>query len=161
MSEGLEPADTHTLAPLKAVVAGLDADLGGTEMAGALATVLALPVPAGRQADVILITDGEIYDIAGVIEMADISIGRAVMLLYAWWLALKAEYLGYDQDVEQWRPIFAAFHLYRKALDTAPLGYSPVVRTVAKKSAKKHRVKITTSTVSGPSCDVCHKSFVT
>ncbi len=70
VSEGLEPADTHTLAPLRAVVAGLDADLGGTEMAGALATVLALPVPAGRQADVILITDGEIYDIAGVIEMA-------------------------------------------------------------------------------------------
>jgi len=68
--------------------------------------------------------------------------------LYARWLALKAEYLGYDQDVEKWRPIFAAFHLYRKAVDAAGLSYSPVVWPVAKKSAKKHRVKITTPTVS-------------
>ena len=68
--------------------------------------------------------------------------------LYARWLALKAEYLGYDQDVEKWRPIFAAFHLYRKAVDAAGLSYSPVVWPVAKKSAKKHGVKITTPTVS-------------
>jgi len=68
--------------------------------------------------------------------------------LYARWLALKAEYLGYDQDVEKWRPIFAAFELYRKAVDRAGLTYSPVVWPVAKKSAKKHRVKITTPAVS-------------
>jgi len=68
--------------------------------------------------------------------------------LYARWLALKAEYLGYDQDVEKWRPIFAAFHLYRKAVDVAGLSYSPVVWPVAKKSAKKHGVKITTPAVS-------------
>jgi hypothetical protein len=41
--------------------------------------------------------------------------------LYARWLALKAEYLGYDQDVEKWRPIFAAFHLYRNAVDAGGL----------------------------------------
>jgi uncharacterized protein YbaP (TraB family) len=68
--------------------------------------------------------------------------------LYARWLALKAEYLGYDQDVEEWRPIFAAFKLYQKAIDRAGLTYSPVVWPVAKKSAKKHRVKITTPSVS-------------
>ena len=68
--------------------------------------------------------------------------------LYARWLALKAEYLGYDQDIEKWRPIFAAFELYRKAVERAGLTYSPVVWPVAKKSAKKHRVKITTPTVS-------------
>ena len=68
--------------------------------------------------------------------------------LYARWLALKAEYLGYDQDIERWRPIFAAFELYRKAVDRAGLTYSPVVWSVAKKSAKKHRLKITTPAVS-------------
>ncbi len=68
--------------------------------------------------------------------------------LYARWLGLKAEYLGYDQDIERWRPIFAAFELYRKAVDRAGLTYSPVVWSVAKKSAKKHRVTITTPAVS-------------
>jgi hypothetical protein len=67
--------------------------------------------------------------------------------LYARWLALKAEYLGYDQDVEKWRPVFAAFQLYRKAVERTGLTYSPVVWTVAKKTAKKHRVKITTPAV--------------
>jgi len=61
--------------------------------------------------------------------------------LYARWLELKAEYLGYHPDVERWRPIFAAFELYRKAVDAAGLTYSPVVWSVAKKSAKKHRVR--------------------
>jgi TraB/PrgY/gumN family len=68
--------------------------------------------------------------------------------LYARWLELKAEYLGYDPDVEKWRPIFAAFELYKKAVDAAGLTYSPVVWSVAKKSAKKHRVKITTPALS-------------
>jgi hypothetical protein len=68
--------------------------------------------------------------------------------LYARWLALKAEYLGYDQDVEEWRPVFAAFKLYQKALDRAGLTYESVVWPVARKSAKKHRVKITTPSVS-------------
>ena len=64
--------------------------------------------------------------------------------LYARWLELKAEYLGYDQDIERWRPIFAAFELYQKAVDRAGLTYSPVVWSVAKRTAKKHGVKITT-----------------
>ena len=68
--------------------------------------------------------------------------------LYARWLALKAEYLGYDQDVEEWRPMFAAMRLHRKAVDRAGLTYSPVVWNVAKKSAKKHDVKITKPAVS-------------
>lgn len=68
--------------------------------------------------------------------------------LYARWLALKAEYLGYDQDVEKWRPVFAAFKLYREAIDRAGLTYSPVVWPVAQKLAKKHRVKITTPAIS-------------
>lgn len=68
--------------------------------------------------------------------------------LYAQWLALKAEYLGYDRDIEKWRPVFAAFKLYRTAIERSGLTYSPVVWPVAKKSAKKHRVQITTPSVS-------------
>lgn len=66
---------------------------------------------------------------------------------YARWLALKAEYIGYDQDIEKWRPIFAAFELYRRAIDASGLTYSEVVWSVARKSAKKHRLAITTPTV--------------
>jgi hypothetical protein len=70
ISEGLEPADAHTLTPLKALVRRSEADLGGTEMQGALAATLAIPVPRDRQADVILITDGEIYNLTGVLSAA-------------------------------------------------------------------------------------------
>ena len=48
-SLGLEPADRHTLAPLKTLVQRINADLGGTEMELGLQAVLALPTPAGRQ----------------------------------------------------------------------------------------------------------------
>jgi hypothetical protein len=36
--------------------------------------------------------------------------------LYARWLVLKAKYLGDADGVEKWRPLFAAFELYRKAI---------------------------------------------
>ena len=35
---------------------------------------------------------------------------------YARWLPLKARYLGRDQDVEEWRPLFAAQALYEAAI---------------------------------------------
>ena len=74
VTDGLEPADRHTLAPLKTLVQRIDADLGGTEMELGLQAVLALPTPADHpidpQADVMLITDGEIYDVAGVVHLA-------------------------------------------------------------------------------------------
>ena len=41
--------------------------------------------------------------------------------LYARWLALKPLYLGKDEGIEQWRPMFAADKLYRAALDRAGL----------------------------------------
>ena len=73
VTEGLEPADAHSLAPLQGLVRRIEADLGGTEMEQALQDVLSLPTPAGRPADVILITDGEIYDVKGVLALAALS----------------------------------------------------------------------------------------
>jgi Ca-activated chloride channel homolog len=70
VTEGLEPADPHSLAALKSVVRQIDADLGGTEMLQALQAALALDTPDDRQADLLLITDGEIYDVDSIVNLA-------------------------------------------------------------------------------------------
>ena len=58
--------------------------------------------------------------------------------LYARWLPLKARYLGKNDGVEDWRPIFAAQELYRAALkknDLVPYdGVWPVVEKLARKA---------------------------
>ena len=58
--------------------------------------------------------------------------------LYARWLPLKARYLGKDQGVEGWRPIFAAQELYRAALKQKSLvpydGIWPAVEKLARKA---------------------------
>ena len=57
--------------------------------------------------------------------------------LYARWLPLKARYLGKDQGVESWRPIFAAQELYRAALKQKSLvpydGIWPAVKNLRAK----------------------------
>ena len=70
LTEGLEPADAHSLVPLRALVARIEADLGGTDMRQAVQHVLALPTPEAQTTDLVLITDGEIYDVDGVVEAA-------------------------------------------------------------------------------------------
>ena len=63
--------------------AQIGVDLGGTQMAEALQDVLSLSMPAklqiNRQADVILITDGEIYDVVAgsflVVGLTDENFG--------------------------------------------------------------------------------------
>lgn len=40
---------------------------------------------------------------------------------YARWQALKAKYLGTDDGIERWRPLFAAQELYKKALKASGL----------------------------------------
>jgi len=58
--------------------------------------------------------------------------------LYARWLPLKARYLGRDEGVERWRPIFAAQELYRAALKQKSLvpydGIWPAVEKLARKA---------------------------
>ncbi len=48
----------------------LQADLGGTEMHGALASLFKIGGEAGRDADVFLITDGEVWSTEEIIELA-------------------------------------------------------------------------------------------
>jgi TraB/PrgY/gumN family len=63
--------------------------------------------------------------------------------LYARWLPLKARYLGSDDDVEDWRPIFAAQELYRAALKKNDLVPYDGVWPTVEKLARKARVPIT------------------
>lgn len=63
--------------------------------------------------------------------------------LYARWLPLKARYLGRNNDVEQWRPIFAAQKLYFAALRQAGLEPYGVVWPEVEKRARKARLPIT------------------
>jgi len=63
--------------------------------------------------------------------------------LYARWLVLKAKYLGSDDQVEKWRPIFAAAELYWKAIRKSGLETSNAVWPVVEKLARKHRLKVT------------------
>lgn len=70
LTEGLEGTDADALPLMKALVRDIQADLGGTEMAGALRHVLSQSVPPDRTSDVILITDGEIHAVAEVVELA-------------------------------------------------------------------------------------------
>lgn len=63
--------------------------------------------------------------------------------LYARWVPLKQRYIGRDDDVEKWRPIFAAWELYEKALRSS--GFEPygVIWPSVKKLARRAKVKIT------------------
>lgn len=60
--------------------------------------------------------------------------------VYARWLVLKEKYIGHDNSVEKWRPIFAAQELYKNAIeksDLAPGRVWPVVEKIAKKNKVK------------------------
>jgi len=62
--------------------------------------------------------------------------------LYARWLPLKQRYLGRDDDVEEWRPIFAAGSLYDKAVKAHGFESFGVVWPTVEKLARKARVKV-------------------
>ncbi len=66
VSHGLEPVDQGSRAALLLLVEEIDADLGGTELASALEATLAIPSP--RRADILLITDGEVYGIQPLVK---------------------------------------------------------------------------------------------
>lgn len=64
----------HALRHLKSAVDAIDADLGGTEMESALGAVFKLPAPQGAAgADVLLVTDGEIWQAQEMIDAARAS----------------------------------------------------------------------------------------
>ena len=63
--------------------------------------------------------------------------------LYSRWVPLKARYLGNDDDVENWRPMFAAQELYRAALKQSDLVPYDGVWPAVEKLARKARVPIT------------------
>jgi hypothetical protein len=67
--------------------------------------------------------------------------------LYLRWLPLKSRYIGRDDKVERWRPIFAAGELYRKAIEDAGLERSTAVWASVRKLARRHGLRITTPRV--------------
>lgn len=69
---GLVPADQHHVRLAAGHVERTDADMGGTEIEGALRSVFALDGVA-EDADVLLITDGEVWNTEGVAKAAQQS----------------------------------------------------------------------------------------
>lgn len=65
-------AKPHYLAMLQAMIATTQADLGGTEMLSALKSTIALQ-GTGEQSDILLITDGEVWDAEPMIAAAAAS----------------------------------------------------------------------------------------
>jgi len=63
--------------------------------------------------------------------------------LYARWIPLKERYIGRDDDVEKWRPIFAAGELYDKAVRAHGLESFGTIWPAVEKLARKARVKVT------------------
>lgn len=62
--------------------------------------------------------------------------------LYQRWLALKKRYIGRDEGVEKWRPIFAAGELYKNAIEKSGLTTQSDVLPVVKKLARQHKVEL-------------------
>lgn len=70
------PGDDVTIAAAQRLLGDAMADMGGTEMGSALAAAYGVPVRAGATPTVILITDGEITDLAKVVQAACASSHR-------------------------------------------------------------------------------------
>jgi hypothetical protein len=64
--------------------------------------------------------------------------------MYARWLVQKRLYLGRENGVESWRPLFAADKLRKAAFDDLKLRESGAVWDVIGKLADKHKIKVTT-----------------
>lgn len=66
---------------------------------------------------------------------------------YARWQVLKQRYIGSDQGIEGWRPVFAALELYNKAIARTGMTLDPLISDTVRKAAKRNKVKITTPTL--------------
>jgi hypothetical protein len=65
--------------------------------------------------------------------------------LFARWEVLKARYIGKDNGIERWRPIFASQELYKKAIKANQLSRSGGVQANIDALAKKYAVTETTT----------------
>lgn len=69
--------------------------------------------------------------------------------MYRRWEVLRSRYVGEynindeENDLERWRPMFAALRLYSRAIDDSGMSSSSPVWPVIREAAKKHDVKIT------------------
>jgi hypothetical protein len=63
--------------------------------------------------------------------------------LYARWVPLKERYIGRDDDVEEWRPIFAAGALYEKAVLAHGFDSYGVIWPAVAKLARQAKVQVT------------------
>lgn len=64
--------------------------------------------------------------------------------LYSRWRPLKERYIGRDDDVETWRPIFAAAELYESALRDAGLDPDGTVWPAVRKLARSAKLEVVT-----------------
>lgn len=62
--------------------------------------------------------------------------------LYQRWRVLKAKYIGRDNGIEKWRPIFAAQELYEKAIEKSGLSSKNIVRPVVEDVVEEYKKKI-------------------
>lgn len=56
---------------------------------------------------------------------------------HARWLALKARYIGGNDGIEQWRPVFAALELYEKAVEKSGMRFTSGITRTVERAAKK------------------------
>ncbi len=63
--------------------------------------------------------------------------------LYARWKVLKEKYIGRDNGVEKFRPIFAAQELYDKAIEKSGLKSSNIVWPIVVAATQQYAVKVT------------------
>jgi len=63
-----EPADETHLQAAMAMTRTMNADMGGTEMADALNRALSSASPTGMPEDILLITDGQVWDMAAIAD---------------------------------------------------------------------------------------------
>ncbi|WP_088278459.1 VIT domain-containing protein [Ideonella sp. A 288] len=80
-TQSLVDASPRTVRLLRPTIDGMQADLGGTQMEAALRDVVALPLgPAVNGADVLLLTDGEVWQVDAMVDFASRS-GHRVFVI--------------------------------------------------------------------------------
>jgi len=80
VTKGLQAITPARRSRLNQRIQSLRADLGGTELASAITAVLNIPVPESAHADILLITDGEVWDLDGLLQQVARSAQRLFVI---------------------------------------------------------------------------------